>query len=78
MLYEVITEAVCGVEAAHLDRVVERRPAAAQARRGGRAGDRHHVQIELRRGAAVECELERAVMLARRQRTEVEKAEVDP
>jgi len=70
-------EALLGVEAAHLYRVVERLACAGERGRGGRTGDRHDLEVELWRGAAIERELELAKALACCQRGEIEKAEVD-
>ncbi len=62
-------------EAAHLHRVVEHEARAAEGRRLGRAGHRHHVEVEAGRGAAVQAQLLLAVEAARFQRGEVDEAE---
>ncbi len=64
-------------EAAHLDRVVDRLAVAADSRVHLAARQRHHLEVELRRGAAVQPQLLLAIEVSCLQRAEIEKAEID-
>ncbi len=62
---------------AHLHRVLERGAVAAEDRGVDAAGDRHDVQVERRREAAVEPQFFFAEEAPRREGREIEEAEVD-
>jgi hypothetical protein len=68
-------ETLCGVEAAHPQHIVDRLAAAADPRRRQRAGDRLHVDVQLRCGAPIEPQFIAAELQAGGERAEVEKAE---
>src|SRR5438128_6056382 len=64
-------------ELAHPHRILERGAAATDDRSLATTRDRHDIEVERRREAAVERHLLLAVVLPRRQGREVEKAEAD-
>jgi hypothetical protein len=68
---------VAGGKAAHSDRVLDGRPAAAEPRRRLGSGDPHHVHVKLLRGAPVQPDLLLAEVLPGLQRAEVDEAEGD-
>ncbi len=62
---------------AHLHRVFERGSRAADDRRVDGAGDRHDLEVELRRESSIETQLLVAEESPRRERREIEEAEID-
>ena len=69
-------EQIVLVEAAHAQRILDRRSAAADHRRRRAAADRDHVQIESGRGAAVQAQFLFAKVTARGECAEIQKTEI--